>query len=89
MKDFDLCLNLFAPGRLSKDVSPLKFYEYLATGKPIVSTTEPLQVQDYRDLVYIADSPGPVCCVVWTSTGRGGSRITPPPHGGRESCQLG
>ena len=57
MKDFDLCLNLFAPGRLSKDVSPLKFYEYLATGKPIVSTTEPLQVQDYRDLVYIADSP--------------------------------
>jgi len=57
MKDFDLCLNLFAPGRLSKDVSPLKFYEYLATGKPIVSTTEPLQVQDYKDLIYIAESP--------------------------------
>ena len=57
MKNFHLCLNLFAPGRLSKDVSPLKFYEYLATGKPIVSTTEPLQVQDYQDLIYIAESP--------------------------------
>ncbi len=53
---FDVCLNLFAPGRLSKDVSPLKFYEYLATGKPIVSTTEPLQVTDYADIVYIADN---------------------------------
>ena len=55
MKEFNVCLNLFAPGRLSKDVSPLKFYEYLATGKPLVSTREPLQVEDYADLVYIAD----------------------------------
>ena len=56
MRDFDVCLNLFAPGRLSKDVSPLKFYEYLATGKPVVSTREPLQVEDYQDIIYIADS---------------------------------
>jgi glycosyltransferase involved in cell wall biosynthesis len=53
---FDVCLNLFKRGRLSKDVSPLKLYEYLATGKPIVSTAEPLQVQDYSDVVYIADT---------------------------------
>lgn len=56
MRDFNVCLNLFAPGRLSRDVSPLKFYEYLATGKPVVSTREPLQVEEYKDLVYIADS---------------------------------
>ena len=31
---FDACLNLFAKSDLSKDVSPLKFYEYLATGRP-------------------------------------------------------
>ncbi len=48
MRRFDVCLNLFAPGKLSRDVSPLKFYEYLATGKPLVSTPEPLQVCDYR-----------------------------------------
>lgn len=51
---FDVCLNAFREGRLSKDVSPLKFYEYLATGKPIVSTGEPLQVRDFADVVHIA-----------------------------------
>ena len=35
-------------------MSPLKFYEYLATGKPIVSTREPLQVADFSDVVYVA-----------------------------------
>ena len=56
IRDFHVCLNLFQEGRLSKDVSPLKFYEYLATGKPIVSTREPLQVLDYADVVYIAEN---------------------------------
>lgn len=53
---FDVCLNVFKAGMLSKDVSPLKFYEYLATGKPIVSTREPLQVEDFKDVVYIAQN---------------------------------
>lgn len=53
---FDVCLNTFSQGKLSKDVSPLKFYEYLATGKPIVSTKEPLQVADFSDCVYVADN---------------------------------
>lgn len=51
---FDVCLNVFREGALSRDVSPLKFYEYLATGKPIVSTREPLQVENFSDVVYIA-----------------------------------
>ncbi|NLD88161.1 MAG: glycosyltransferase family 1 protein, partial [Clostridiales bacterium] len=51
---FNVCINPFRSGRLSKDVSPLKFYEYLATGKPIVSTPQPDQVLDYKDVVYIA-----------------------------------
>lgn len=51
---FDVCLNLFKEGRLSKDVSPLKLYEYLSTGKPVVSSREPLQVSDYADVIYIA-----------------------------------
>ena len=56
IREFDVCLNIFKEGRLSKDVSPLKFYEYLATGKPVVSTREPLQVTDYSDVVYIAEN---------------------------------
>lgn len=57
MARFDVCLNLFRAGALSRDVSPLKFYEYLATGKPIVSTPQPEQVGDYADAVYIAGTP--------------------------------
>ena len=55
LAQMDVCLNVFRAGALSKDVSPLKFYEYLATGKPVVSTREPLQVEDFADVVYIAD----------------------------------
>ena len=54
---FDACLNLFAKSDLSKDVSPLKFYEYLATGRPIVSTRQPDQILQYAPLIKIADSP--------------------------------
>lgn len=53
---FDACLNLFAKSDLSKDVSPLKFYEYLATGRPIVSTRQPDQILQYAPLIEIADS---------------------------------
>ncbi|MGI6751235.1 MAG: hypothetical protein ACOX4U_01265 [Anaerovoracaceae bacterium] len=56
IREFDVCLNVFREGRLSKDVSPLKFYEYLATGKPIVSTREPVQVKDFADVVYIGEN---------------------------------
>ena len=54
VKQFDVCLNVFRSGDLSKDVSPLKFYEYLATGKPVISSPEPVQVLEFADSVYIA-----------------------------------
>ncbi len=52
---FDVCLNPFRAGDLARDVSPLKFYEYLATGKPVVSTSQPVQVREFADAVYIGD----------------------------------
>lgn len=55
---FDACLNLFASSALSKDVSPLKFYEYLATGKPIVSTPQPDQIMQFAPLLHIARTAG-------------------------------
>jgi len=54
IQNFDVCLNVFRDGNLSRDVSPLKFYEYLATGKPVVSTPQPEQVLVYSDAVYIS-----------------------------------
>ena len=64
ISQFDACLNLFASSDLSKDVSPLKFYEYLATGKPIVSTPQPDQVLQYAPIIHIAadDEEFAVCC---------------------------
>ena len=60
LAQMDVCLNVFRAGALSRDVSPLKFYEYLATGKPVVSTREPLQVEDFADVVYIGARRGRV-----------------------------
>lgn len=57
ISQFDVCLNIFKSGKLSREVSPLKFYEYLATGKPIVSTPEPVQVLKYSSIIEIARSP--------------------------------
>ena len=54
LSNFDVCLNLFAASELSKDVSPLKFYEYLATGKPIVSTPQPDQILQFAPVIEIA-----------------------------------
>lgn len=57
IRNFDVCMNVFADNDLSRDVSPLKFYEYMATGKPVVSTLVPLQVLEYADSIYLAETP--------------------------------
>ncbi len=64
IRGFDVCLSLFRDNSLSRDVSPLKFYEYLATGKPIVASREPSQVLRYADSVYITSGENDMleCC---------------------------
>lgn len=56
LKAFDVCLNPFKLNELTDKVSPLKFYEYLASGKPIVTVNMP-GVRDFADVVEIADTP--------------------------------
>ncbi len=53
LKGFDVCLNVFKLNQLTERVSPLKFYEYLATGKPVVSVDMP-GVRDFADVIEIA-----------------------------------
>lgn len=38
VSNFTVCLNPFKEDNVSKAVSPLKVYEYLATGRPVIST---------------------------------------------------
>lgn len=55
-KGFDVCLNPFRLNKLTATVSPLKFYEYLASGKPIVSVPLP-EVKPFSSIVEIAQTP--------------------------------
>lgn len=56
IKAFDVCINPFKMNELTDKVSPLKFYEYLASGKPIVSVNMP-GVSDFSDVVEISNNP--------------------------------
>jgi glycosyltransferase involved in cell wall biosynthesis len=54
LKGFDVCLMPFAETELTVLISPTKTPEYLAGGKPVVSTPIPDVEWDYGDLVFIA-----------------------------------
>ena len=56
VSSFDVCLNPFKRSRVSDSVNPLKVYEYLAAGKPVVSTPmEALRREDAGRHVAFAD----------------------------------
>jgi len=52
----DLCLMPYVCNEWTRNISPLKLYEYLATGLPIVSTPIPA-VASFSDLIAVADGP--------------------------------
>jgi len=56
-KAFDVCLIPFVLSREGKFLSPTKTLEYLATGKPVVSTPITDVVRFYDGVVGIADGP--------------------------------
>jgi len=55
LKGLQVCLLPYVSDERAFYRSPLKLYEYLAAGKPVVSTDNP-EVQEAHDLVYIATS---------------------------------
>lgn len=56
VRSFDACIIPFVDSELTRSVDPLKLYEYLAAGKPVVSTRLP-RVADFGDLVRVASDP--------------------------------
>ena len=50
---FDVCVNIANPSL----ASPEHLYQYLASGKPIVSSPHPAQALDYADAIYLAGTP--------------------------------
>jgi glycosyltransferase involved in cell wall biosynthesis len=55
VREFDVCLIPFRVNDLTVAVNPIKFYEYCAAGKPIVSVALP-ELEPFRRLCYLARS---------------------------------
>lgn len=53
LKAFDVCLNTFINNELTQSVNPLKLYEYLAAGRPVVSVDMP-GVAEFAGVIEIA-----------------------------------
>ena len=56
VKGFDVCLMPFALNAATEFINPTKTLEYMAAGKPIVSTAVPDVVRNFTPIVRVADS---------------------------------
>lgn len=52
---FDVCLIPFVAGEVSEKVDPIKVYEYLALGKPVVAINLP-ELKRMESLIYLAEN---------------------------------
>jgi UDP-galactopyranose mutase len=57
VKGWDVCLLPFAQNQSTKFISPTKTLEYMAAGKPIVSTPITDVADPYGDIVYLGSTP--------------------------------
>ena len=51
---FDVCIIPFKRNAITDAVDPVKLYEYLSVGKPVVATTLK-EIEIYRDIITLAD----------------------------------
>ncbi len=51
---FDVTIIPFLKNTLTASIYPLKINEYLATGKPVVSTDFSEDIRDFRDVIYLS-----------------------------------
>jgi glycosyltransferase involved in cell wall biosynthesis len=59
VKGFDVCLNPYLMDETAKNCSPLKLYEYLASGRPVVSTDMP-EARKFQEVVGIGQTPAEI-----------------------------
>jgi beta-glucosidase/6-phospho-beta-glucosidase/beta-galactosidase/glycosyltransferase involved in cell wall biosynthesis len=68
---FDVCLMPFAMNKATEFINPTKGLEYMATGRPIVSTPVRDVVKQWSDIVHIADTPDAFVSAVERALGEG------------------
>ncbi len=54
LQDFDVCLIPFRINTLTRAVDPVKLYEYLSQGKPVVATRLP-ELVPLEELLYLTE----------------------------------
>lgn len=54
ISQFDVAIIPFKINALTSYVNPIKLYEYLAAGKPVVSSALP-DIDEFKDIIYIAN----------------------------------
>ena len=53
---FDVCLIPFIINNLTLATNPVKFYEYMCSGKPVVTVALP-ELKEYQDVCYFSNTP--------------------------------
>ncbi|TDP00258.1 MULTISPECIES: glycosyltransferase [unclassified Flavobacterium] len=66
LKAFDIAMMPFALNDATKYISPTKTLEYMAAGKPIISTKITDVVRDYSDSVTLIENDGEFCDAIET-----------------------
>ncbi|MBI4307246.1 MAG: glycosyltransferase [Chloroflexi bacterium] len=69
LKGFDVALIPFSTGPWNLARNPLKLWEYLAAGKPVVATRIP-EIEKYADAVYLTSTPAEFEAAVRTAIER-------------------
>jgi len=54
IKNLDVCIIPYVINEFTNNISPLKLYEYLALGKPVISTKLE-EVQKFKDIIKVSD----------------------------------
>ena len=85
---FDVCLDFLRRRDVGSDIIPCRIYEYLSTGKPIVSMLYEDQVEEFPDVIYGAHTPPGVRPALPAGAFRGGRLGAPPPQGLRRGRRL-
>jgi len=67
VKSFDVCLMPFALNEATEFINPTKTLEYMAAGKPIVSTAVPDVLRNFTPIVTVAKSTKEFLAGVWNA----------------------
>ena len=84
---FDVCTIPFRVNALTRAVDPVKLYEYLAAGKPVVSTRLP-EVEARQSLCYVAGTPEEFLEQLTLALNPSPSNATPPRDAIRQRVEF-